>query len=433
MRFAFYATFALWVLGGCSFDTAALIRGAPRDASTEVGSDAATDTPSDVAADAPSDVATDTPADVAIDTPADVAIDRAPADVAIDRTPADVAVDASPEASVDAGRSAVGLWRITRTNVFGLPPSDTGVNRINGLLRVAPFSASLAFANVQNDRAHLTRGITCPSDRTIDFSGRGLNGVLDDTMRAFTSTEGATPARFTYTWITDDSIEITYRYVFDFGFTVARIAEPAPRPVYAGTIQIEFGDTLCPNVTPAGGAVSAVLLWEQAPGGTVAIAQAAATRLSPSTDGRSAQFAVSLRDNPPAGAIGRADGIGAAIAYIVVFGDTNGDGRLDHPWTGGSGETVYGLSNVAIAWRASGVTHRGDERSSFIDTFPGYQTVTIGPDSRSDGGSSPWTLDSTTRVQGPTGCFAADPTIPIFASGPVQMTAVTGALPDLLR
>lgn len=351
---------------------------------------------------------------------------------------ADTSADAAPDAAPDAGRTIAGWWRVTRVETPLGTATDTGTSRVNGLVRINADSASLSYASVFADRAHLAHNaLLCPSPRTIDFTGRGLLGRLDDARNTFTVTEGATPPTFNFRWVDDRTLELTYHIVIDISFTLSRLTLPARRDSYSGSIEVEIGDEQCTAAMDANPRHEAVLLWEN-PMGDAAIAVGPSTPITRTTVGRTvyAQVPVLLRGAPPAEAVGRADGVGAAIAYIVVFSDLNGDHRLDHAYTGGAGATpdrILGVSNVAIVWRDRGVTHTGLERSSFIDTYDGYQTVTIGADSRADGGRAPWAVDPASSATLNAGCFAEDPTNPINASGLMQTAEVTAPLPDLLR
>lgn len=350
----------------------------------------------------------------------------------------DVTHDATPDAAPDAGRTIAGQWRITQVMAPLGMATDTGTSRVNGLVHINTDSASVSYATVYADRAHLTHNVVlCPSPRTIDFTARGLLGRLDDARNTFTVTEGATPPTFNFRWVDDRTLVLTYRIVVDISFTLSRLTLPARRDSYTGSIEIEIGDEQCAAAMSEDSRQEAVLLWENPLDGP-AIPVAASTPISRTTVGRNvyAQVPVLLRGAPPAEAIGRADGVGAAIAYIVVYSDRDGNHRLDHAYTGATGSTpdrVLGVSNVAIVWRDRGVTHTGLERSSFIDTYDGYQTVTIGADTRSDGGRAPWAVDTASGTMLNAGCFAEDPTNPINASGLMQTSEVSTPLPDLLR
>ena len=347
-----------------------------------------------------------------------------------------VAQDAAQDVAQDAGRSAVGLWRITRVQVLGTTTNDTGSTRINGLVDIRSASIGVSYTNVTNDRVRLAHSglLTCASPRALDATARGAVGLLDDARNLFTITEGAAPPTFTFNWVNDEQLQATYHNVVDIRFTLARLAPVTPRRTYAASFQIWFEDDLCRGAPAASVQHKTVLLWERADGGN-AIPAAPPSSFTRMTNGLSVTAltpALSLTGAPPVEAIGNADGVQAAIAYVVVFDDTNNNNTLDHAVTGGSGDTLLGISNVAIAWRGGPTPHTGAERSSFIDTFEGYQTVVIGQDSRSDGGSAPWLVDGSTNALH-VGCFAEDPTRPFIAGGLVQTRAEPGPLPRLLR
>lgn len=387
MRRVAQLALALAALSACSLDTQSLVAGGPPDAATDV-----------------------------VDATADVV-----------------------DASAVAGRSAVGLWRIVSLSVLGATTTDTSdPTRINGLVDVRQDSVSLTYGFVRNDRAHLRHNLlVCTSPREIDVSGHGYVGRLDDAHNTFTVTEGASSPTVTFAWMGDARLALTYRVLgVDVVVTLERLSRPMTLGSYVGQFEIEFGDGVCARLHDSDTSLRAVLLWERARDG-VGVPQGATSALSPMTSGGST-FAltsvVTLTGRPPAEAIGRADGVEAAIAYLVVFQDANRNGTLDHAYTGAAenADRVLGVSNVAVAWRGAGVTHTGRETSSFIDTFEGYQTVALGPDSRSSGGSSPWSVDSTGAAVH-AGCFAEDLTRAFTVSGLVQALGVTSALPRLLR
>lgn len=395
-----FALLSALSLGACSFNTQSLVSG-NRDATSESFSDATSDAMTDV-------------------TP--------------DVTP-DVATDASPDAIVDAGRTAVGIWRVTSAMSPLGTITDTGVTRANGLVHFTPTSASVSYATVTGDYAHLTHGtLGCPNPRMIDFAGRGVLGTLDDSANTFRVTEGLTPPTFRISWVDDQTMDLTYHVLIDVTFRLQRLTFPPPADSYQRTVELEIGDMQC-VASSEDRRQKAVLLWEHGANGR-AIPAGPAVALNRASLGEStfAQVSVNLHGQPPAEAMGTADGVRAAIAYIVVFRDDNDNDALDHAYTSAtsSGDRVLGVSNVAIVWRDQHVPHTGRETSSFIDTRDGYQTVTIGADSRSNGGTAPWVVDASDRPLH-TGAFADDPTHPVIASGLMQAREVTAALPDLLR
>lgn len=397
---------ALAALASCSFDTASLTSGNGRDAAPDIAIDDAMDVPTDVGTDV------------------------------VDVTDAEVGADGRADVVTDAGRSAVGLWRITRVQVLGATTMDTGTTRVNGLVDIRPASIGVSYTTVVNDRLRLTHNVlACPTPRTLDAQARGAVGLLDDTRSVFTITEGTTPPTFNFRWMSDEQIQATYHNVIDVTFTLVRLGTVTPRSAYAASFQVWFTDEVCREAPGASMSQKAVLLWENAAGGPAIPAgpPSALVRMNSGIFVSTAlTSAMTLSGRPPMDAIGMADGVSAAIAYLVVFDDANNNNALDHAYTGASGDTVLGVSNVAIAWRGGVPLHTGTERSSFINTYEGYQTVVIGPDSRSDGGSASWLVDGSTNAPH-AGCFAEDPTRPFIAGGLVQATAERGELPRLLR
>ncbi len=397
MRGSLAALATALALAGCSFNTHSLVSGS-RDATSEAEVDAAPD--------------------------------------ASDASAVDVASDVTPDVTPDSGRTALGIWRITQASSSAGTLNDTGSTRANGIVHFTSDSAAVSYANVTNDRAHLEHGVAiCPNPRTIDFIGRGVHGRLNDAANIFTVTEGVLPPTFRLAWVDDRTMTLTYHVVSDLTFTLRRLTFPAARESYADSIEIEIGDEQCRLASSDDADQRVVLLWEHAQG-EPAIPAGETAPLARMTSGRStfARVPVRLEGRPPMAAIGMADGVGAAIAYIVVFLDVDRNGRLDHAYSAaaGGGDRVLGVSNLAIVWRDANVPHTGAENSSFIDTYDGYQTVSIGIDSRSSGGTAPWVVD-TLQNPLPTGAFAEDPTHPIIATGLMQTGDVSTPLPDLLR
>ena len=95
-------------------------------------------------------------------------------------------------------------------------------------------------------------------------------------------------------------------------------------------------------------------------------------------------------------------------------------------------DLVWGISNVAVVWRGPRMALTGNDQSSFIDTYPGYQLAVMGVDYRSDGGTAPW-LATPMGVLLNVGLFPEDPTTTFPPSVAVQATAITTDMPRLFR
>src|SRR5262249_41229316 len=135
----------------------------------------------------------------------------------------------------------------------------------------------------------------------------------------------------------------------------------------------------------------ATLLWER-PGGGAVPTNDQPLSFGPGQEFQRAAFEVSISGPPPEEVLATLGGVRFAVAHVVVYDDTNHSNRLEHRLVGTQKglDVVRGISNVAILWRGSEPGEQDSGTDPLMDTWPGYELVTIGSDGRSTIGSTPW-------------------------------------------
>jgi hypothetical protein len=428
-------------LAGCSFDTASLVDGGP-DVPRDTGNDLAPDTVVDTGIDAGVDVPVDEGFDVPVDRGFEVGSCRndVPAGCSDDAGTADVP-------TTDGGFTMLGRWRIVSGSLASIwTLTDTGPSRINGLARATTQSLSIGTTLVSGDRTNLAHEgflpATCPMPfRTSDSNAGGMLGHMDGPTR-FTVTLPATSTMMTFAEM-GGRLQVTIPTgVLDLN-TVAILERFVPpegsmvRNGYGSMCTVFWGDGTCPaSQRTTLTAPHLALLWEHPCTGVgVPIGTPRPITAALSSAGWIDTVPLLLADAPPTEVRQMIYGGEVAIAYLVVFDDSNGNHLFEHPWTGGATavDQVWGISNQAIVWRGPPVPSCGEDHGSFIDTYQGYQLVTLGADFRSDGGSAPWLVLG--GVAAHVGAFPEDPTHPNPPSIAIQAGPIPAmtALPRLLR
>ncbi len=217
--------------------------------------------------------------------------------------------------------------------------------------------------------------------------------------------------------------------------TVERCAEPKPRNSIRLSAQLlRFDDRKPPNPEPLA-RPRATLLWER-PAATAIASADQPLSFAPGTRFERAGFAVDLTHPPPDSAVSEIDGQRVAVAHLVVYDDVDHSDQLDHSLVGKSAgrDIVRAISNVAVFWRGPESTPELPPGNSFVDTWPGYQLVTVAPDSRSTRGHTPWIPAGYRRLLPQTaGALPADPDHPLPFTVAIQERAVLHDLPRLFR
>jgi len=217
--------------------------------------------------------------------------------------------------------------------------------------------------------------------------------------------------------------------------TIERAAEPVPRNgLRFSALVLRFDDGEPPKPDPVS-RPRATLLWER-PGGGAISTNDQPLSFGPGREFDGAPFEIDISGPPPEAALSSLHGVRFAVAHVVVYDDINHSNRFEHRLVGTpiGNDVVRGISNVAILWRGSEPGEQQSATDPLMDTWPGYELVTIGSDGRSTIGYTPWVPGPYRGLLPPTaGALVTDPEYPMPFTIALQERAVVHELPSLLH
>jgi hypothetical protein len=341
----------------------------------------------------------------------------ATADASLDAPGASDGGDA-PVPSVDGGEAGVtslaGTWRLVRLETrtaenrpLTLTDSNTTVSspggsyfaRANGMLFLSDTRLSLTSAILVNDHLGVDQNAT--TDESVSAYGIAVPGSL--AQQSF-SIPGAPSILFVRN--ADGTITQQPGTANDARMTWARVDGLVASGAVGGlgvAVRVSPGGVFEP-----GTALRVTLAWDLPGSAGVTLTHDAPLTFLPHGY---AAFEVAV-NAPPAEALAEFGAVRAAVAHVLVYDDTDGNGQFD-PAT----DVLRGRSPIVIAFRSPGTPSSALRTSPLRDLLPGMQFAH---------------LHSDYTVPGGLGLTPFDPTHPIAPDVPVQPGVLSAPLPDLL-
>jgi hypothetical protein len=342
--------------------------------------------------------------------------------------------------------SLIGRWRVMRLDVRGAPggqrdfalavstkypPPDGRAMRIgmNGMAYIRERSMSYSDAWI-TEQGQLNLWWGAGPDKGVLPTLTGWAGKGSATEGAFRFTDW--PGQIVFARNADGTVTFQIPWTRTTA-TIERAAEPTPRSdLRVSALILRFDD----GKSPAPEAMErprATLLWER-PVSAALSTEDQPLSFRPGPQFERASLEVNLPGPPPEPALSKVDGVRFAVAHVIVYDDVDGSAHFEHPLVGATAarDRVRAISNVAILWRGPERWENEPAGDPFIDTWPGYELVTIGPDGRSTIGHTPWVPE---RELFPTtaGALVSDPEHPLPFTIAVQERMVVHDLPRILR
>jgi hypothetical protein len=361
-----------------------------------------------------------------------------------------VSTPGASTAGAGATQSLTGRWRVVRLDVRGgrpgepdfalavsskYPPTDGRLMSVgmNGMVYIRERSMSYSDAWItQEGRLDLWWGAGPDQGVLPTLMGWAGKGELNEAEGVFRFTDWARQIVFRRN--ADGTVTFHIPWTRTTA-TIEHAEEPMPRNDLRVSAQVlRFDDAKPPPPEPVA-RPRATLLWER-PGGAAVSTNDHALSFRTGQPFESATFAIDLAGPPPESWVSRLGSTRFALAHVVVYDDVDQTNHLEHTLVSRQDgrDVVRGISNVAILWQAPGPRDSAATSDPFLDTWSGYQLVTIGPDGRSAMGHTPWAPAPYRRFLPETaGALATDPEHPLPFTVILQEKAVVHDLPRLLR